>query len=261
MDFANRLTTSLRQLWEFIPGLLAAAVLLIAGYVVAKLAQRTVARLLRAIRLNQMVRTGTAFQGLDHAAAHVNPTRLIATLAFWVVMFIAMLVAADALGVDSVAQVFSQMVSYIPSVIASIVVVIIAIVLGDFVGGLIMASAGALHGGALLARAGKGGVVLLGIFMALQELGVGTEIVTSAFAIVFCAVALALALSFGLGNRELAGEVTRTWYDRWRAEREAIEREVAAEERAEGLVDDEEPRAPIHTPVQPFAANRETTPK
>ena len=44
--------------------------------------------------------------------------------------------------------------------------------------------------------------------------------------------ALALALSFGLGNRELAGEVTRTWYERYRAEREAIERE-AAEEAAE----------------------------
>ena len=52
-----------------------------------------------------------------------------------------------------------------------------------------------------------------------------TDIVTTAFAIIFGAVALALSLSFGLGNRELAGEVTRAWYQRWREEREAIERE------------------------------------
>ena len=155
-------------------------------------------------------------------------------------MFIAMLVAADALGVDSVAQMFSQMVSYIPSVIAAVVVVIISIVLGDFVEGLIMASVGSLHGGALLARVGKGGVVLLGVFMALQELGVGSEIVTTAFAIIFGAIALALALSFGLGNRELAGEVTRAWYAQWRSERDAIQREVLAEERAEGLRDSEQ---------------------
>jgi regulator of protease activity HflC (stomatin/prohibitin superfamily) len=39
-----------------------------------------------------------------------------------------------------------------------------------------------------------------------------------------------MALAFGLGNRELAGEVTRGWYERYRAEREAIERESALEE-------------------------------
>jgi hypothetical protein len=251
MGFTDRLVDSLRQLWTFIPGLLGAAVLLIAGYLMARLAQRGTARLLRRFHLNQIVRSGGVLPGIEHAA-NVNPTRLLATLAFWVVMFVAMLIAADALGVDSLAQVFSQMVSYIPSVIAAIVVVIISIVLGDFVEGLIMASAGSLHGGALLARVGKGGVILLGVFMALQELGVGTEIVTTAFAIIFGAIALALSMSFGLGNRDLAGQVTREWYARWRAEREAIAREVEAEERAEGLADEEEAltrRAPVHTPV------------
>ena len=63
--------------------------------------------------------------------------------------------------------------------------------------------------------------------MALQELGVASEIVTTAFALLFGAVALALALAFGLGNRELAAEVTRTWYNRYKAEREAIERDNA----------------------------------
>jgi hypothetical protein len=51
-------------------------------------------------------------------------------------------------------------------------------------------------------------------------------------------MALAFTLSFGLGNRELAGEVTRSWYVRWKAEREAIERDVKAEEAAAGLSDD-----------------------
>lgn len=246
MSFVDRLTDSLRQLWAFIPGLLGAAVLLVVGYLMAKLAQRTTARLMRRMQLNRLVRSGGVLPGLEHGSAQVNPARLVSMLAFWLVMFAAMLVAADALGVDSLAQSFSQMVSYIPSVIAAIVVVIVSIVLGDFVEGLIMASAGSLHGGALLARVGKGGVVLLGVFMALQELGVGTEIVTTAFAIIFGAVALSLALSFGLGNRELAGEITRTWYAGWRAEREAIEREVAAEEHAEGLDDD--PREAVRTP-------------
>ena len=74
------------------------------------------------------------------------------------------------------------------------------------------------------------GIIVIAVFMALQELGIATDIVTTAFAILFGAVALALALSFGLGNRELAGEITREWYQRYKAERAAIDREAARAE-------------------------------
>lgn len=77
--------------------------------------------------------------------------------------------------------------------------------------------------------------------MALQQLGIATDIVTTAFAILFGAIALALALSFGLGNRELAGEITREWYDRYRRERaEALKREQMAEAAAEAELDAED---------------------
>ena len=86
--------------------------------------------------------------------------------------------------------------------------------------------------------------------MALQELGIATDIVTTAFAILFGAIALALALSFGLGNRELAGEITRDWYERYRRERaEAMARERLEEEAAEAEMDAEEEADRLrHTP-------------
>ena len=76
--------------------------------------------------------------------------------------------------------------------------------------------------------------------MALQELGVATEIVTTAFAILFGAIALALSLAFGLGNRELAGEVTRNWYRRYKEERETIERDNRELDKIEGITSNEE---------------------
>jgi hypothetical protein len=167
---------------------------------------------------------------VERSGAHFNPVRIIANLVFWFVMFGVMLIAANALGFDQLANVFSELVSYIPSVIAAIVIVIVGIVLGGFVGGLIMASAGGLHGGPTLARVGRIGIIVIAVFMALQELGIATDIVTTAFAILFGAVALALALSFGLGNRELAGEITREWYARYKAERARIDAETAREQ-------------------------------
>lgn len=224
MSFFDRLRDSLARLWEYVPALFGAAVVLTVGFIVARLAQRTVQRLLRRVHLNETLKRGGVTVPLDPYGTPLTPTRVVSNVVFWFILFTAMLVAADTLGIDYLGQAFSELVSYVPSVIAAVVIVILGMVLGDLVAALISASAGALNGGATLARIGKGGVVLLAIFMSLQELGVGTGIVTTAFAILFGAIALALALSFGLGNRELAAEVTRRWYERWREEREVVRR-------------------------------------
>ncbi len=231
--FSQRLEQSFSLLGEFVPALFGALVILFAGYLVAKVIEKGTQRLLRRMRFNQLLERGGVMHAVERSGSHLNPAKVIANLLFWFVMFAVLLVAANAIGLESLANVFSELVSYIPSVIAAIVIIILGIVLGGFVGGLIMASAGALHGGPWLARTGRVGVIVLAVFMALQELGIATDIVTTAFAILFGAVALALALSFGLGNRELAAEVTRQWYQRYRAERLAIDAEAAAEEAEE----------------------------
>jgi hypothetical protein len=242
VTFLERLQMSFAQLGSLLPALVGALVILFAGYLLARLVQRGTERALRRIRLNQLLERGGVMDAVERSGSHMNPTRAVSNLLFWFIMFAVLLLAATALGLDSLADVFSQLVSYIPSVIAAVVVVIVGIVLGEFVGGLIMASAGSLHGGPTLARVGRGGVVMIAVFMALQLLGVAPNIVTTAFAILFGAVAFAIAIAFGLGNRDLAGEVTREWYERYRAERLAIEREVAQQEAAELADEVEEAR-------------------
>jgi len=230
VTFTERLRVSFLQIVEFIPALLGALVILLAGYLLAKLIEKGVLRILRRLGLNQLLEKGGVMQAVEHSGTHLDPARVISQLVFWFIMFAVILLAGNALGLESLANVFSELVSYIPSVIAAIVIMIVGIVLGNFVGGLIMASAGGLHGGPALARVGRIGVIVLAIFMALQELGIATDIVTTAFALLFGAIALAMALSFGLGNRDLAGEITREWYERYRSEREAIDRETMERE-------------------------------
>ena len=240
--FSDRLEMSFSQVFgQLVPALLGALVILFAGYLLAKVLEKITERLLRRIRLNHLLERGGVIQAVERSGTHVNPTRVIANLVFWLVMFTVILLAANALGLQSLANVVSRLVGYIPSVIAAIVIILVGIVLGGFVGGLIGASAGGLHGGRALARVGRGGVIVLAVFMALQELGIATDIVTTAFALLFGAIALAMALAFGLGNRDLAAEVTREWYERMRREREELlERERLAEAAdAEEMAEDE----------------------
>src|SRR5688572_17318655 len=234
--FTDRVLASVGEVFgELIPALLGALIIVFAGYLLAKVLERLVDRGLRRIGLNNVLARGGVMEAVERSGAHFNPTRVLSNLVFWLVMFAVILVAANALGLESLASVFGELVSYIPSVIAAIVIILVGIVLGQFVGGLIAASAGALHGGRALARVGSGGVILLAVFMALQELGIATDIVTTAFAILFGALALAIALAFGLGSRELAGEITRDWYERYRKERDDA---LARDEEADANDDD-----------------------
>jgi hypothetical protein len=230
LTFLDRLRETFGQLADVIPAMLGALIILFAGYLLSKLIEQGTERLLHRIRLNQALERGGVMEAVERGGAHFNPTKVIGKTLFWIMMFAVIMVAATALGLESFTGVFTELVGYLPSLMSAIVIMIVGIVLGRFTGGLIMASAGAVQGAPTLARVGRLGVVMLSVFMALQELGIGTEIVTTAFAILFGAVAFGLALAFGLGNRELAGKVTREWYERYRAESEAIAQDVAERE-------------------------------
>src|SRR5690606_35529571 len=109
------------------------------------------------------------------------PVRTLAKLVFWLVMLVGILLSSTALGQESINEMFGTMLGYIPTLISAIVVVILGMIVGEFVRGLILASAGSVSGVPTLAKLAKGAVILIAIFMALQQVGVAEEIVTAAF--------------------------------------------------------------------------------
>jgi hypothetical protein len=106
-------------------------------------------------------------------------------------------------------------------VITAVIVLVLGILLGEFVKDLVLASAGGLPGGVNLARAAKGAIILLAVFMALEQLDIAQDIVLVFFIAVVGAAALAGGIAFGLGGKEVASEVTRDWYERNRRRPEA----------------------------------------
>jgi hypothetical protein len=213
-DFWDRLTAGAFELGGILPAVIGALVILLTGYLLARQLERWIDRTLKRTEFRKMADAG----GLTEAAerAHLDPVNAVGKLVFWLMMLLVILLASTALGLENINQVFGLMLSFIPTLIAGIVIVVLGIVVGEFVRGLILASAGNVSGVPTLAKVAKTVVVVIAVFMALQQMGVAEEIVTSAFTLILGAVALAVGLSFGLGNRELAGEITRRWYEEGR---------------------------------------------
>ncbi len=212
----ERLVQGGEQLRTIAPAVVAALLILLAGYMLARQIERWIDKVLERMDFKRMADAGGITEAVDRARAHLDPVRAVGKLLFWLMMLVVILLASAALGLESVSQMFGILLGIIPLLISAIVIIIMGIIFGEFVRGLILASAGNVGGVITLAKIAKAVVVLIAIFMALQQVGVAGEIVTSAFTLILGAVALAVGLAFGLGNRELAGELTRKWYEEGR---------------------------------------------
>lgn len=207
----ERLLLGWGELLDVLPGLLAAAVIMLAGYFLARSLQRWTDRTLERLHFKRLADAG----GLTEAVGRMrlDPVHAIGKLVFWLTMLVAVLLASSALGLENVREMFGRMLSFIPTLISATVIIILGMIVGEFVRALIVASAGAVEGVVTVAKLVKGAMVMIAVFMALQQVGVSEELVTSAFVLILGSIALAAGLAFGLGNRELAGELTRKWYE------------------------------------------------
>lgn len=226
----QRLQLGASQLWTIIPSLLGAVLILLAGYFLARLVERWTDALLGRLNFNKMAEAGGLSEAVGRTGTRLDPIHAVGKLLFWLVMLVVILLASSALGLESINTMFGTMLSYIPTLIAAIVIVILGMIVGEFVRALVLASAGGVEGVPVLAKVAKASVVTIAVFMAVQQLGIAEEIVTAAFTLTLGAIALATGLAFGLGNRHLAGEITRRWYEEGRQKRERRKRAASKQE-------------------------------
>jgi hypothetical protein len=220
----QRLEEGITQIVGFLPQLALALGFLMAGFAIAKMIERGTDVALHRIGFDRWMREGGVTEALERAGTRLDPSSVIAKLVFWTVMLLVILLAANALGVAAVSVLFAELLAYIPHVIAAVIVLVIGVLLGEFVKDLVMASAGGLSTGPTLARAAKAAVILLAVFMALEQLDIAQDIVLVFFIAVVGAAALAGGIAFGLGGQEVAGEITRDWYERTRRRPEQRDR-------------------------------------
>lgn len=215
-DLQQQLNQGLTEIGAFVPRLAAALGILMIGFLLAKAAERVTDLLFHRIGFDRWMRDGGVTEALERAGTTLDASSVLAKLVFWTVMLLVILVAANALGVQAVSQLFGEMLAYVPNVFAAVFVLVLGIVLGEFVKDLVLASAGSLAGGAVLARAAKAAIILLAIFMGLEQLEIAQDVLLVFFVAVVGAAALATGIAFGLGGRDVAAQVTREWYERSR---------------------------------------------
>src|SRR3954468_15127694 len=195
---------------SYIPQLVGAIVILIIGYIVAKILEAVVGRVLKGIGFDRWMERGGIKQFLDRAETNQTPHSILGKLVFWFIFIIALTMAADALGIPQVSAVLAQLIAYIPSIIAAILILILAALLGNFLAGVVRGATGSN----LLGSIARYAIIVYAVFAALTQLGIAVQLTASTFLILLGAVALAGALAFGIGGMDVARDILQKAYNR-----------------------------------------------
>lgn len=213
VQIAQSLQRGLNALIGFIPNLLGCLAILLVGYLVARLIKLLVSKLLEAVGLDRALSGSQAGTYVERVSPGARPSRLVATVAFWFIFIYAIAAAVGALKIPTLTNFMANVQNYLPNVIAAVVILVIGVALAGAVGGLVDRLAGDTAGGRMARAVGPTLILAIVVFMVLNQLKIAPDIVTTTYIALIGMLAVAGALAFGLGGRELAAEMMRDAYD------------------------------------------------
>ena len=194
-------TAMLRTFLDAIPAIFGAAILVAITYFVGRIIADIVADLLAGLGFNELVgRLGIGALGAGEGAR--TPSEIAGTIVLVAIMLFAATEAAALLGFSILATIFSDFIAFGGRVLLAVIILAIGFYLANMARNLIAASGGV--NASLTATAARWAIIVFSGAIALRQLGVADEIINMAFGLTLGAIAVAAALAFGLGSRDIA---------------------------------------------------------
>lgn len=214
---ADPLTAMMAQFWGMLPSLFVAVLLVTLAVVFARLARRFVTQALKQLGFDGLL----AKLGLGRITSRPElsePSEIVGLVVQVLIVTVAMAQALAKLGLDTWADYVELGIAFtLEHVLVALAIIAVGMAIGTWVAELVRGrmntEAGEINPASEFARYA---VIVFSFTMALNQLAVAQDIVFIAFALLFGALCLAAALAFGLGGRDLAGEVLRRRYQQAR---------------------------------------------
>ena len=195
-----------QRLVAFLPHLLSSLIIFILGLILGWIFKKIIVKIATLLNTDRFCST----IGITEACAKVGikgqPSYLLGRTFYWLVVVVITIIALYALKVPSIENLLERFLIYLPNIFIAVLLIIAGYLLGNFLSrATLIASVNAgIQFAAFLARGVKAFVFAFALAMALEQLGIGRNMVIVAFTILFSGIVLALALAFGLGGKDMA---------------------------------------------------------
>ncbi len=188
--------------FAWLPHLVGALIVLIIGYIVAKIVGNLVSKGLHRAGLDRTVHGGQGGGMIQRVIP--SPSRLLGRIAFWAILLGTLSLAASVLGIAALTAFVGAIFAYLPNVIAALLIFLVAGALAAAVATLVGRVMGDTPLGKIVATAAPILIMTIATFMILDQLRIAHNIVVITYALLLGSIALGSALAFGLGGRDAA---------------------------------------------------------
>jgi hypothetical protein len=190
----------------YLPVLLGALLILIVGWIVAKIIRSIVNGVLKVVRFDALADKAGISEVLRKGDLKITARQVVSSLVYWLIIIMVLVMVANALGLPKASDMLSNLFAYVPKVIAALLVLVVAMFLANFVSGIVKIAAGnaKLPKPQLLAGISRWAIIIFALTIALAQLDIAPLLVTATFNIILGGIVLALALAFGLGGKDAA---------------------------------------------------------
>jgi hypothetical protein len=212
--WGDTLVMSFQNLWggiiEFIPNLVIAIVIFLAGWVVGSLLGNVVSRVVRSLKIDDALASAGIGSLLHRAGMKLDAGKFLGMLVEWFVVVVFLIAAFDVLGLTAVNQFLTEVVvTYLPQVIVAALILVVAGVVAEASQKVVSGSARAagLRSANLAGSVTRWSVWTFAIIISLSQLGIATVYLQTLFTGVVVALSIAAGLAFGLGGQDAAAQV------------------------------------------------------
>lgn len=220
-DWSHTTVASLQSVWSrfinFLPQVLAAALVLLIGWVVARLVSTLIRKVVHRLNLDRVVdRTGVP-ERIRQGGVRFTMSGFIAGLAYWIIMLVTFTVMADTLHWVMLGNFLRSIVAFIPNVLVAMAILVVGVIasrlIHDLVEGSVRASGLSDAASETIASVARISVIVFSVMAALTQLNVAEDLVKILFAGVVAAAAIGVGLAFGLGGRDRAEQLIQRMSD------------------------------------------------
>jgi hypothetical protein len=195
------------------PKIAVAAVVIVVGLLLARVARAVLHRLLGLVRFEGLANRVGVTEVLKRAEVKSSATEILGTIVYWTFLIFTAMVSLGVLGFET-SETFVAVGAMIPSVVIATAILILGLNVSSFLSKLIQTAVvnAEIRQARFIRNAAHYGMGTLVVILAAKQLGISNDILTTSFFIFFGGTCLAMALAFGLGSREWAGEIAEsTW--------------------------------------------------
>lgn len=206
----------LSQIGFFLPRLLLAVIVLIGGWLLAKVVRFAVVKALRAINFNVLTERSGLDGFLRQGGLQTDTSGVFAIVVYWIVILAALIIACNSLGLTYITDLLGRIVWFVPKVLVALVILAFGSYFARFIGETVQSYCRniKLQDADLLSKVARYAILAFVVLIALDHLSIGGDIVRDSFLILLAGFVFAIALAFGLGGKDWAAERIERWWPR-----------------------------------------------